>query len=349
MASDVLNPRPTAGELRSAPGLPRPASGINRCAFLVHPLLPLHRRILGVRQLHFPLAIGGPAGIDGVAHIADLELPTRHGPVSAAIIAVPDLAHQLVADQHRAFILEQRAARLAEASGATVIGLGSALAVVAGRGQALAEHTSLPVTTGQAATAWACATIAERVFQSSKEPIGVLGFAGTVGEAVAQRLIERGFPVMVDATGSANERRAQRLGATCGSVDEVVYSTRNLVGASTTGPILDPARMPPNRTLVDLALPPTLGPGPRPKGWTILGGETLEVPGRRKGGFWGTIWLGLAGYGSNAIYACLAEPATMAICGETGFSAGRHLDPKNVARIGGLLLELGFEPCLRKR
>jgi fatty aldehyde-generating acyl-ACP reductase len=325
------------------------AGNIPRFAFLVHALVPFHQRVIGVRAAHVALATGGTGGIEAVTRIGVVELPTSEGPVFGHIIGVPDLPGQLVEDQNRALALQIRAARIAEAEGVSVIGLGSALAVVAGRGTALAEQTPLPVTTGQAATAWACAEITVRAHESVGGPIGVLGYAGAVGEAVAHRLRARGLEVIVDAQGKAAQRRADDIGATRAPIEEVVARARLLVGTSTTGPLLDPQKVPANRVLVDLALPPTLASGPRPPGWTILGGETLRVPGRRRGGFWGTLWLAFAGYGRSAIYACVAEPAVMAITGHRGFSAGRHLNPEHVDAVGRELQRLGFQPELRPR
>lgn len=321
-----------------------------RFAFLVHPLLPFHRRLLGVRQLNVPLALGGDVAVDGVGITGRIKLPTSSGPVDGVIVAVPDLADRLVADQSRALAFELAALRIAEREQVAALGLGNALAVVAGRGAELQRHTSVPVTTGQAATAWACGAIAREVLGEHgmpRGPVGVLGFAGTVGEAVALGFRARGIGTWVDATSRAAERKAADHGCEIGSPDEIVRTCRVIVGAATTGPVLDPRIVPADRVLVDLALPPTLGPGPRPPGLVVIAGERLRVPGRRRGSFWGRIWLELAPYGRRSVYACLAEPAAMAISGEGPFSGGRRLDLESVERVGALLLRLGFEPVSR--
>jgi len=319
-----------------------------RFGFLVHPLVSWHRRVVGVRRLHLAMAMGGSAGIEAVGQVAALRFRTGLGQVDGVIVGVPHLAEALVADQQLALTLQVRAAHEAIALGAEVIGLGSALAVVAGRGMALAERMSIPVTTGNAATAWATATTAQRVLADRPGPVGVLGFKGTVGDAVALRLAAAGHEVWAEATGRAR-RRAEAIGCRPAPVDEVLARCPVLVGATTTGPVLDPAQVPPQRVLIDLALPPTLGPGPRPEGLQVVAAEALSVPRRVQRGFWGAIWLGLAGYGRGVVYACLVEPAAMVLTGSKPYGLGRRLDPEAVDEVGRVLDQMGFRAVVRRR
>jgi predicted amino acid dehydrogenase len=300
-----------------------------------------------VRQLHLPLVQNLPVGIDGVGGSVDLRLHTPAGEVYGSIVAVPDLAPQLLEEQARALELEVRAARVAIADGASVIGLGNALAVVAGRGKELAERVPIPVTTGQTATAWACAAIVREALGGRRPPIGVIGFAGTVGDAVAAALRDSGHEVWVAAEGGASIRRAQALGCQVEPMQDLLRRCRWLVGASTTGPVLRPDQLAPDTTLIDVALPPTLAPGPRPRGVREIKGEVLRAPGPIHGGFWGRIWLTLADYGRGCVYACLAEPAAMALTGEIPPGLGRRIEPDRLARTGAVLTRLGFVPVLR--
>ncbi len=262
------------------------------------------------------------------------------------VVAIPDLPEALVASQQRALDLQIAAARIAERSGARVIGLGSALAVVAGRGSALAEHTDLPVTTGQAATAWTCAALTRLV--TGDGPVGILGFPGTVGEAVAAALACT-HRVHVDATTPAAARRAEALGARAGTAEEVLAESAVLVAARPTGPSLDPRDLRAGVTVIDLANPPTLAPGPRPPGVVELAGETLAWPGAVRGGSWGGLWRFFAGYERGSAYACLAEPIAAAALGTAGWSAGRRLAPEAVSACGEALSALGFTPELLVR
>ena len=265
---------------------------------------------------------------------------------------MPDLAAELVADQRRALAMQERAATIAQEEGAQAIGLGNALAVVAGRGAELAQRTSLTVTTGQASTAWACVEIAKlamRRHSTEADPIGVLGFKGTVGDAVAACLANEGYKVVVAGSGKPVKRRAEELGCVHASLEEMLNVSTTLIGASTTGPTLRPEQLNHTRVLIDLALPPTLHRGRRPKGLRVYAGEPLLLPGPIQPGFWGRIWLLMAGYGRNCIYACLAEPLAISLTHSTPWSQGRRLSQQGVQSAGKTLTQLGFEPVLRRR
>lgn len=321
-------------------------------AFLVHPLVRWHRRILGIRRFHLPLTLGqANVGIDGVGAIGRVTLTSSEGPVSGVIVAVPDTANRLATNQKRASALSRRAAEIARQHGSRAIGLGNALAVVAGRGSVLAEEVPVPITTGHACTAWTCAAITEKAMtahQLQNQPIGILGFKGTVGEAVAAQLIANGHKVLVTVSGSA-AKRAENMGCEVVSKPELLSSCPILVGASTTGPILDGSSLCQTQVLIDLALPPTLYPKTRPKGLRIYAGEPLQLPSPIKAGFWGRIWLLLAGYGRGCVYACFAEPLLGALKGKQYCHTGRRLTAEQTNAAGLALTELGFTPVLRRR
>ena len=138
--------------------------------------------------------------MDAVGRIGTLTVPTQLGQVCGYIIAVPDTAVELAEDQQRAAALRVRGAELANTAGVQAIGLGNALAVVAGRGTDLESAVDTPVTTGHACTAWTCSMITKAAMEKhslSGSRVGIIGFKGTVGDAVAMMLrqahIEFGF------------------------------------------------------------------------------------------------------------------------------------------------------------
>jgi predicted amino acid dehydrogenase len=175
-------------------------------------------------------------------------------------------------------------------------------------------------------------------------PVGVLGFRGVVGDAVGAWLARAGHDVRVVAEARAVERRAVAVGARADDLDAILAECRVLVGCDTTGPSLAPSRLRPGTILVDTALPGTLEPGPLPPGVVVRPGEALRVPGRVRAGFWGRVWLELAGYGSGRIYACLAEPMAMALTGAASYSHGRRLELADVDAVGAVLRDLGYDP-----
>lgn len=312
-------------------------------AFAIHPLAPWQRRLLGVRHRD-PRLLGG-RHTDRVRAFGRLRVETSLGHVEGVLIDVPDLPDALVADQIRALALQRQAATVAAAAGASVIGLGSALAVVAGRGRALDGETDLAVTTGQAATAWTCAALTRQVL--GDEPVGILGATGTVGAAVARALTGASRVLAVARGRTASHLEAHGVEVT----DEatLLRTCRVVVGARTTGPTLSPGALHPGTVLIDLANPPSLHPGPLPPGVVVLAGETLAWPGRIGGDGWGRIWRRLAGYEGGSAYACLVEPLAVAALGEGPWSTGRSLDPDAVDAAGAALTRLGFRPRLHAR
>ncbi len=276
---------------------------VPRFAFLVHPLVPLAQRLMGVRCGRPGLALGLRDGRDA-ADCSELARLWYRG-VEGVIIGVPWLPEQLLTDQEGALRCMQRAVQIA--GPVSHVGLGSVLSVVAGRGTALEAACGIPVTTGNAATAWAAWTLTERVRAGQK--VGVIGAKGTVGRALLPLLDAHPDP--------------QDLG-----------EYRVLVGTHTTGGTVDPARLRPGTTLVDVALPPTLS-GPPGPGVTVLPGERLPLPKGWSRDAWGWVFHVAAGYGVNHVYACLLEPLVAVLEGREGaWQQGRQLSPDTVRAFG---------------
>lgn len=293
-----------------------------RFAFLVHPLVPWVRRLVGVRTLQPRLALGlvDGADLDVVAPIARVGF----GDVDGVVMSVPLLPTQLLADQAFALRAMERAVQVA--APVAFVGLGSVLAAVAGRGAALQEACGIPVTTGNAATAWCAAEVTRRVARGRR--VGVLGGRGAVGRAVAELLVEDGLEVVLDP--------------------QDVRAFPVLVGAHTTGGVLDPGLLAPGATLVDVALPPTLS-GPPPPGVTVLAGESLALPPGWRRDVWGHAFHLVAGYGWRSVYACLLEPLVALHEGRTTpYAQGRRLHLADVRAFGRAVKAMGFQPEIRR-
>jgi predicted amino acid dehydrogenase len=314
-----------------------------RFAFLVHPLTMNQRRFVGVRRFDFGLYGAKHGRHFSPGRICCLEMP---GVATGEVLSVPWLPHELVEDQSAA--VEAMAQAVDQMGGVKSIGLGSLLAVVGSRGEALAERTGLPITTGAAATSWAAIQNCLRVLELTGESeVAVLGFSGTVGEAVAGGLSAAGVKVTVGGKGKALARRAEEIGIGFAPIEEAVRGRRVILGAGTTGGVLEPSFLEPNSVLLDVALPSTLKRGRRPSGLLVLAGEAMALPKGWKRGFWGRIYHMLAGYGPAQIYACLAEPLVMAAHGiETPFAQGRRLPLSQVQAFGEAATALGLEARL---
>ncbi len=323
-----------------------------RFVFLVHPFTDPVRRIAALRTARPRLGLhpGAEPVADDARPICRLVLEARGRLVEGVVVTVPLLPHQLLEDQSAALTMMRAA--VARAGGAVdVVGLGSVLAVIAGRGTALQEHLWQPVTTGAAATAWAAAENARAAAVGAGcwpvGPIAVLGHRGTVGSAVIEQLLSDGArEIRVAARGGQAARAREQGLVPCHDEAAAVMGCPVVVGASTTGRILAPSALDRGAVLVDVAIPRTLS-GPPRRGTRVLAGEAVLPPAGYRKGRWGAVYHILAGYGPSHLFACLAEPMLMAAEGRTRpFAQGRRVasaDLRDIRRIAG---RWGFRPVL---
>jgi len=321
-----------------------PAGALPTFAFLVHPLTPLHRSVIGARRMDPSMALGlrreRPPG-----RLCRMEM---EGVARGEVIALSQLPSSLLEDQQAA--LEAMVAAVEVAGDADAIGLGSLLAVVAGRGEALAERVAAPITSGAAATAWAASENAAAALEATGErEVVVTGMKGAVGGAVVAELARRGFDVIAAGAGRALERRASRLGVRLMAPREAAGSARILVGASTTGGIIQPGWLREGAILLDVALPATLKRGRRPQGVQELAGEAVALPAGWRRGFWGWFYHALAGYGPSQVFACFIEPLVMAASRRRApYALGRRVRAEDLAAFAADAQALGLRPRLAR-
>lgn len=331
----------------------RPISA--RFAFLVHPFTEPVRRITALRTIRPRLGLSRHPrpGPEDCRPICRLVLEGGGRLVEGVVVTVPLLPQALLDDQEAAVPMMRAA--VARAGGAVeVVGLGSVLAVVAGRGTALQQYLWQPVTTGAAATAWAATENAEAAARAlgvwPEGPIAVLGHQGTVGAAIADLLRRDGAQRLHVVARGPQARRAASDGLTPHDDPEAaVAGCRVVVGAATTGGILAPAALDPGTVLVDIAIPRTLS-GPTPRGVRVLAGEAVLPPGTYRRGRWGVLYHLLAGYGPSHLFACLLEPMLMAAEGRREpFSQGRRVGWEALQELRRLAPAWGFSPVLASR
>lgn len=265
------------------------------------------------------------------------------GVAEGVIVGIPMTPAQMLEDQERALTRMIRA--VAVAGDVRAVGLGSLCAVVASRGEALAERVPMPVTTGAAATAWALWQNVRAVHALRGGPVAIVGASGAVGGAVAALLAEEGVPLRLD-----HPRAARNLAEAQGfsSPAEAVAGCGLIVGAGPTGATLPAAAVSPGAIVVDVALPATIL-GRTPRGVRVLAGEAVSLPaGWRRDG-WGQLYHLLAGYGPWQVFACLVEPLILAASGrDAPFALGRRVDPLTVRAFGEAAAALGFQPRLAR-
>ena len=263
---------------------------------------------------------------------------TLAGVAEGVVIGIPLTPAQMLADQELA--LDRMTTAVESLEGVAAVGLGSLCAVIAGRGEALAERVSVPITTGAAATAWA---LSENTLALEPDGlVGIIGSRGPVGRVVSEILSEAGIDILIDS-----KRTGRALKVThAESAEAVAQQCSVVVGAGPTGASLDPAALQPGATLVDVAIPGTIK-GRIPKGVRVLSGEAVLPPTGWNRGFWGSAYHLLAGYGYSQVYACLLEPLVMAAIGrQEPLALGRRVSAEQVRDFGQAATALGFSPRL---
>ena len=316
-----------------------------RFAFVVHALTPLHRRLMGVAMGRPGLALGLRSGVDPsqTGRICRFEL---EGVAEGWVVGVPLLPAQMLMDQNRAVDRVVSSVSCVEEwdqQELEAVGLGSLFGVVGARGEAVAERLSMPVTNGGAATAWALSqnTLAT-VAQVGVNRVAIVGSNSPVGRVTTQLMEQAGLTVRVDGSKAPKGTQAKA----CGTPEQTVRGCSVVVGAGTTGGILDAAALDPNSVLVDVAIPGTLK-GPPADGVVVLAGEAVAFPpGWRRGG-WGYLYHLLAGYGPSQLFACLIEPLLLAVSKRNEpFSLGRRTSVESVQELGEMADQLGFRSRL---
>ena len=153
-------------------------------------------RVSGVPLLDSALVTGRVSAREAPGRLCRVGI---RGKVEGEVISLPRLPEHLLTDQDAA--LQGMVDAVELAGPVAAVGLGSLLAVVAGRGTSLAEQVSVPVTTGAAATAWAAVSNTLSLLGERDQPVSVLGFRSMVGQVVAGALAERGIRVIAGGTG----------------------------------------------------------------------------------------------------------------------------------------------------
>ena len=310
-----------------------------RFGFIVHALSPLHRAAIGVRAGNLQMALWRDDGVDpdGITRLCTLRL----GDIVGEVVAIPLTPDQMLADQQQALV---RMVQAVESLGPVdAVGLGSLCAVVAGRGEALAEWVDIPITTGGAATAWALAENTLAATTNIAGPAAVIGARSPVGQAVCRILADSGRTVHTDS-----KRAARKIDGAVGFKEPTAAAEGCpiIVGAGPTGGTLPAAAVSAGATIVDVAIPGTIV-GKLPAGCRVLSGEAMLTPRGWQARGWGRLYHLLAGYGLSQIYACLAEPLVMAALGRTApMALGRRVSVDDVRLFGETARELGFSPVL---
>ena len=173
-----------------------------RFGFVVHPLSTLQRRMVGVRGMNLPLAVGRPNPGAPPSVVARLSLHDPFGlRTTGVLVSIPHLPGELLNDQEAGVAAVSAGVSLCQAEGAEVVGLGAVAAVIGGQGKAVARAATCPVSTGNGFTALAAVETLSilRRLGGARGPVGLIGPPGPVATGVLRGLAARGFHVHVVA------------------------------------------------------------------------------------------------------------------------------------------------------
>lgn len=309
---------------------------MKRFLFLVHPLSSIHRTIMGFRCRFWKSLKTGHYGREEIATLCRFHL--GHD-IEGVVMSIPFLPDELIEDQDRALSFLHRAYRIALAQYGRIdaVGLGSLCSVVASRGVELQKMIPVPVTTGNAATAWCLYSHIQQ--KESSGTIAVLGSLSPVGQVLCRLLHEEGYTLRVD-----KKRAAKKYGWEHGAPEDIVSDVSLVVGCGPTGPILEGSALAAHAEVIDVALPSSIRGSVHNM---VYQGEGMSMPISWKRGFWGPLYHLVSGYGWNTVLACLIEPLILVSLDRSeGFAVGSKIDPQAVLDFGAEANRLGFTPKL---
>lgn len=265
---------------------------------------------------------------------------------------MPLTAEQMLSRPHDIAERVLRGVRSLHEQGADLVGLGGFTAIVGNRGIQTLKGSPVPVTTGNSLTAYAayrglmaCITTMNLALDGAE--IAIIGYPGSIALAVARLLLPLGCRLhLIHRRGGRttiddipDEYHGQIRLHTC--INACYETVRLYVAASSSGGLIDPARLMPGSVVVDAALPKDVLPGAESRRDILVidGGLVSATSGVR----FGAMVLDLDP--RRALNGCLAETMILSLEGRAEpFSLGRELPVDKVMEIGRIAECHGFLP-----
>lgn len=238
-----------------------------------------------------------------------------------------------------------------KASGAELVGLGGFTGIIGNRGLLTLERASAPVTTGNSLTAYAAWRNLLRAMTAlgttpAGQRVAIVGYPGSIALAVARLLARQGCELWLVHRGAAQPGLLAHLpDAAPGQlrlvegIEPCYAEVRFYLAATSSGGVIDPARLLPGSVVIDAALPKDVLPQASPRDDVLLVDGGLISAGAQ-------VRLGCESLGLSPkrfLNGCLAETLILALAGRAeAFSIGRELPPDKVLEIGELAESLGF-------
>jgi len=353
-------------EIKWTPGiryLQPEEAGINRFAFVIHPLNVgfIHRHPVFRWTRFFPDAL-----VEAVAawvppmYVSKIKggvSPTTGQRIEGHLISLAATPRQMLKHGERfTYRRLNKAARMSERLGARLMGLGAFTSVVGDAGITVAHEADIAITSGNSLTVAATLEAAkEAVRLMGKEDLThgramIIGATGSIGSVCSrllaqairdvvlvsiepERLIDLKRVIQAETPG-AKVAIATRADDLIGSCDLIVTATSAFgqrvlqVSACKPGAVICDVARPPDITAEEAAL--------RPDVLVIESGEVL-IPGDIDFGY-------DIGLPPKTAYACLSETALLAMEGRfEDYTLGRNIEIEKVKEIYRLFKKHGFK------
>ncbi|MBS1724818.1 MAG: shikimate dehydrogenase [Armatimonadetes bacterium] len=323
-----------------------------RFAFVVHPLTPKQAakrypvaRFLPDALLEAIMKRMSPQVVSEITGVKSLTGAETSGVFIGVPLTPAMMTGKLPVEHSYATIV--KAAEMAKAEGAEIIGLGAFTAVVGDGGVTIAERSPIAVTTGNSYTV---ATAIEGVLKASglvgiepcESTLAVVGATGSIGKTCA-RVLGRSFGKTI-VVGRDPERTAAIAQEIPGSLpttnlDDILSADAVVTVTSAGGAIVEPKHLKPGSVVCDVSRPRDVSvrvAKERPDVLVIEGG-VVKVP--------GDVHFGLDfGFPPGTAYACMSETMMLALEERAeSFTLGKDVSVEQVDQTQAWAHKHGFE------
>jgi predicted amino acid dehydrogenase len=338
-------------------------AGINRFAFVIHPLEVgfIHKHPLFKWTRYLPDAIVEPVAAlippIYLSRITGGRSPANGQRIEGYLISLGATPRQMMSRGERfTYRRLNLAARMAERRGARIMGLGAFTSVVGDAGITVAHEADIAITSGNSLTVAATLEAAKQavikmgVTDLTRGKAMVIGATGSIGSVCARLLAQAIYDVVlisIEPERLIDLKRkiiAETPGArvTIGTRADEMTGECDLIVTSTSAfgqRVLDITRCKPGAVICDVARPPDINPAEaalRPDVLVIESGEVL-IPGDINFGY-------DIGLPPKTAYACLAETALLAMEGRfEDYTLGRNISLDQVKEIYRLFKKHNFQ------
>jgi fatty aldehyde-generating acyl-ACP reductase len=310
---------------------------------------PLLAKVLPTPLIHFFSRFWPPVYL---SRITGVRSEATGKEIEGWLLACPFTAKQMIQLPTRtAYKKIIQTGDLAQKLGADILGLLAFTSVIGDGGVTVAQHLSIPVTTGRSLTVAAAVGGLEEAarchgIQPESATLAVVGATGSIGLACAKLLAPSVAELILvgrqESRLATVDSRVREVGArrvrTSTHLDAIREADMVLSATNATQPIVLPEHLKHGAVVCDVALPPDVSPRvarERPDVLSFDGG-VMDVPGEVDFHF----DFGLA---PGKAYACMAETMVLALEERhESYSLGKQTRPERVHEIAQLARKHGF-------